>query len=44
MPYRVKCDSCELDEELDEHDAYRRAKEHESRHTSHTVAVVQSRL
>ncbi|SDY24559.1 hypothetical protein [Halobellus clavatus] len=43
MSYRVECDNCDLDEELQKHDAYRRAKEHEGQYTSHTVAVLQSR-
>jgi hypothetical protein len=43
MRYRVKCDNCDLSEELHEHAAYGRAKEHESEYTSHTVAVVRPR-
>ncbi len=43
MRYRVKCDNCDLSEELHKHDAYGRAKEHESQYTSHTVAVVRPR-
>ncbi len=43
MTYQVKCDNCDLREELHKYDAYGRAKEHESQYTSHTVAVVRPR-